>query len=123
MLVKRIYEYAITLKRCIDGDTVEGDIDLGCNVWLNNQRFRLYRINAPEKHGATAQVGLEAKAYLESLVARYGAHLLCRTHKGTAEHDSFGRWLVELLGEDEQGVQCNLNDQMLSSGHAVEFMP
>jgi len=42
-----MYEYKFKVLRVIDGDTVDGIIDLGFNVLLK-ERVRLYGINAPE---------------------------------------------------------------------------
>lgn len=42
-----MYEYRCTLVRCIDGDTVDADIDLGFGVKFR-ERIRLYGIDAPE---------------------------------------------------------------------------
>ncbi len=42
-----MYEYKFKALRVIDGDTVDGIIDLGFNVLLK-ERVRLYGINAPE---------------------------------------------------------------------------
>jgi len=43
-----MYEYAVTIVRVVDGDTVDVDIDLGFEVTLKNQRVRLIGIDAPE---------------------------------------------------------------------------
>jgi len=42
-----MYQYHFTFTRVIDGDTVDGVIDLGFGVSLK-ERIRLYGINAPE---------------------------------------------------------------------------
>lgn len=43
-----MYEYRCTLRRVIDGDTIDVDIDLGFKVWLQKERVRLFGINTPE---------------------------------------------------------------------------
>ena len=43
-----MYEYPCKIKRVIDGDTVDVDIDLGFDVWLKKQRVRLYGVDTPE---------------------------------------------------------------------------
>ena len=53
-----MYEYKCIIKRVIDGDTVDVDIDLGFGVWLRGQRIRFYGIDAPE----TRTRDLEEKA-------------------------------------------------------------
>ena len=44
-----MYTYRSIIKRVVDGDTIDVDIDLGFDVWLKNQRVRLYRVDTPEK--------------------------------------------------------------------------
>ena len=43
-----MYEYSARIRRVVDGDTVDVDIDLGFGVILSNQRIRLYGIDTPE---------------------------------------------------------------------------
>ena len=43
-----MYEYKVRIVKVVDGDTVDVDIDLGFDVWLKNQRVRLYGIDTPE---------------------------------------------------------------------------
>ena len=43
-----MYQYKAIITKVIDGDTVDVDIDLGFDVWLKNQRIRLYGIDTPE---------------------------------------------------------------------------
>jgi hypothetical protein len=43
-----MYEYRATLRRIVDGDTVDVDIDCGFDIVLSNQRIRLYGIDTPE---------------------------------------------------------------------------
>lgn len=73
-----MYEYKFKLVRVIDGDTVDGIIDLGFGVSLK-ERVRLAGINAPETRLqksikdkkdriAEKQKGLEAKRRLNELL-------------------------------------------------------
>jgi micrococcal nuclease len=43
-----MYEYNCLIRRVIDGDNVEVDIDLGFGVWLKKESIRLYGIDAHE---------------------------------------------------------------------------
>ena len=74
-----MYEYKVKFLRVVDGDTVDGVIDLGFNVSLR-ERVRLYGINAPEtrlqrsikdikERQAEKERGLKAKARLKELLA------------------------------------------------------
>lgn len=44
-----LYQYALRHIRVVDGDTLEGDIDLGFNVELKSVKVRLSGIDCPEK--------------------------------------------------------------------------
>ena len=48
MKAKEVYNYKCTLVKVVDGDTIDIDLDLGFDVWLRNQRVRLYGIDTPE---------------------------------------------------------------------------
>ena len=43
-----MYEYRTKIRRIVDGDTVDVDIDLGFGMILSKQRIRLYGIDTPE---------------------------------------------------------------------------
>ena len=47
-LSKEMYKYEATIRRWVDGDTVDVDIDLGFGIIFHNQRIRLYGIDAYE---------------------------------------------------------------------------
>ena len=51
-----LYTYRFIPERCVDGDTIDGTVDLGFTV-KTDQRFRLYGIDTPElrpRHDAFA---------------------------------------------------------------------
>jgi endonuclease YncB( thermonuclease family) len=58
-----MFDYAGTVVRVVDGDTVIMDVDLGFGVWLRAQSFRLLGLNAREHREVG---GLEAKTNLET---------------------------------------------------------
>lgn len=77
-----MYEYRFKLSKVIDGDTVDGIIDLGFGISLK-ERIRIYGINAPEirlqssikdikERYAEKDRGLKAKSRLKELLS-YGA--------------------------------------------------
>ena len=43
-----MYEYKVQIRRIVDGDTVDVDIDLVFDTILSKQRIRLYGIDTPE---------------------------------------------------------------------------
>ena len=63
-----MYEYKVRIVKVVDGDTVDVDIDLGFDVWLKNQRVRLYGIDTPESRTRDLEekkYGKAATAYLK----------------------------------------------------------
>ena len=117
------FAYRLAVDRVIDGDTIEGDIDLGFSVHLDDQRLRLLRVNTPERKGATRAAGDKAKAFTERWLKDH-ANIVVRSRKRDprhAEKDAFGRYLVEIYGDDGGGRQQCLNDALLESGNAVLF--
>jgi endonuclease YncB( thermonuclease family) len=97
--------------RIVDGDTVVLVCDKGKREW-DEEVYRLYAINTPERRKATMEAYKAAKAYLSDII-KDGGQIYVNTLKD--EDDAFGRWLAVLY--NERG-EC-LNRTMLDSGHAV----
>ena len=112
-----MYEYRGRIRRVIDGDTVEAEIDPGFHVTFT-VTLRLAGINAPETKGAERPRGLAATRFLDSLITDLTSgtrELTVRTQKDVTE--KYGRYLAVLIAGD-----VNLNDRMRTGGHAVPFM-
>lgn len=103
------YWYEAEVTRIVDADTIDVRIGLGFHVFLE-ERLRFARINAWEVKGEEKEKGLEAKAWLESVIP-VGAKILIRTFPD--EKEKFGRWLAEVWVNGE----C-LNDELVRRGHA-----
>jgi micrococcal nuclease len=115
----------LALNGVIDGDTVAGHLDLGLDMWLHNQRFRLYGIDTPELRGKSRQAGLESRNRLISLIeehSRSGYVLSIRTHKrkNGSFQDSFGRYLIDIFTRDHADT---LNAILVREGLAKEYFP
>lgn len=112
-----MYEYAARIIRVVDGDTVEADLDLGCDVHVN-LGLRLIGINAPESSTPEGPVATET---LRRLVAAYGVDgkILVRTEKDRTE--KYGRYLATLVGWHEDGSEEDLNARMVALGRAVPY--
>lgn len=117
------FAYRFTVSRVIDGDTVEGDIDLGFSFVLLKQRLRLLGVNTPERKGATRNAGDIAKAFTERWLSdRTSVVIKSRKALPTLDtKDAFGRYLIRLYGDTTDGNQECLNDALLSSGNAIPF--
>jgi|SRR6266545_2968449 len=91
-----------TILRCVDGDTVAADLDLGWGIWKREvsgapSRIRILGIDTPERgddRWAAAKADLEALLPV-GLVVWVVSHAL----------DSFGRVLGDLLYLDGRKVR------------------
>lgn len=116
-----MWEYRARILRCVDGDTVDVEIDLGFGVELK-ERLRLDGINTPERgrpnfHEATDRLRELCAEAVE--VWGLGAdRLKVRTRKNDAT-GKYGRPLVTIL--DPCGGM-SINDQLIREGLAVPYM-
>ena len=88
-----MYEYKATIVKVVDGDSIYVDIDLGFDVWLRNQRIRLYGIDTPEcrtRNKREKAHGLLAKKYVQKALIVGRTYALTTKEKG-----KFGRFLGE----------------------------
>lgn len=109
-----MYEYKATVRRWVDGDTVDVDIDLGFGLVYSNQRIRLYGINAFETRTRDLEEkrrGLDAKSFVEDM-APVGSEIILKTYKG----DKYGRMLGEVFVDGK-----NLNTLLTVEGHATRY--
>jgi len=112
-----MYEYKATVMRIIDGDTIEVVIDLGFFVTIK-QTVRFARIDAYEikKYaGVTDEEkakGIEGKNYLESLLLNREIRVVTVKDQG-----KYGRYIADVF-LDEDGMNINVNDEMVKLGFA-----
>ena len=110
-----MYEYRATIRRVVDGDTVDVTLDLGFNI-LYNSRIRLLGIDTPESRTRDLEEkarGLAAKDRVKELCPVGSSVTLKNTKEGRGK---FGRILGEIFVGD-----INVNQQLVSEGHAVEY--
>ena len=112
----RLYVYQATVRRIIDADTMECNIDMGFRMSLA-ATIRLSRIDAWETRGPERPKGEAATEFVRERVWP-GDRVTIQTFKS----GSFGRWLAELwYTDDESGVEVNLNDELVENGHACQW--
>lgn len=114
-LSKEMYKYQATIKRWVDGDTVDVDIDLGFGLIYSNQRLRLYGIDAWEQRTRDLdekEKGLAATAFVNEM-APVGTQVTIITYK----EGKYGRILAEVFLDED----TNLNKLLTEKGHAERY--
>lgn len=114
-LSKEMYKYEATIRRWVDGDTVDVDIDLGFGLIFHNQRLRLYGIDAYESRTRDLdekEKGLAATAFVNEM-APVGSKITIVTYK----EGKYGRILAEVFLDD----YTNLNMLLTEKGHAERY--
>ena len=112
-----MYQYKIKkIRRIIDGDTVDVEIDLGFGITLSD-RVRLQGINTAEtktKDLKEKAEGLLAKEWLEKELSKPGEWII-----ETTKDDKYGRILgtLYLVGEP-----VTVNERMINDGIAKPYM-
>lgn len=104
-----MHEYSCKVKRVVDGDTVDVDIDLGFGIVYANQRIRLYGIDTPESRTrdlVEKKFGLYAKEFLK---ARLGKTCTLRTRLD--KKGKFGRILGEFIDAEGNSINQIMIDQ------------
>ena len=114
-LSREMYKYQATIKRWVDGDTVDVDIDLGFGLVYSNQRLRLYGIDAWESRTRDLdekKKGLAAKSFVNEM-APVGTQVTIITYK----EGKYGRILAEVFLDED----TNLNKLLTEKGHAERY--
>lgn len=118
METPRPYIYKFKVTSIYDADTLTGDIDLGFNVILRDQKIRLYGINAPEISGEERPQGLIARDRLRVLIE--GKDVILESYKDKTE--KYGRWLGIIHYKNETGSLVNVNEQLITEGLAKKYI-
>ena len=111
-----MYEYQAVIKRVVDGDTVDIDIDLGFGVMLKDERVRIMGIDTPESRTrdlTEKKFGLAAKERLKQLLGKKSI-LKCK------EYDSKGKF-GRILGDFTTNDGRMVTDVLVEEGHAVAY--
>lgn len=111
-MVEVSYVYKARIIETVDGDTIHAEVDTGFDSW-EKKTLRLYGIDAPE---TGTQAGKDAQSYARSILIP-GLLVLIQTVKDRRE--KYGRYLATIFLSDG----TNFNELMVSSGHAVPYLP
>ena len=120
-----MYEYKSKLRKVVDGDTVDVDIDLGFGIWLYDERVRIMGIDTPEsrtRNKLEKLFGLAAKARVKELL---GKNPVLKTIVGRGGEDMKGKF-GRILGDFDcyyakTDSWMPLTQILIQEGHAVEY--
>lgn len=118
MIPEQNWVYRAKATRVIDGDTIEVIID---NGFYNRrvERFRLLDVNCPEMKAPTHEAGLEAKSYTSKWLSVIEPGNEWPLIVQSVKADSFGRFLATVWRTVDGAC---LNEDLISSGHAVPYI-
>ena len=105
------HQYKAKVRRVVDGDTLDLDIDLGFHITLR-ERVRLMGIDTPEtrtRDPVEKANGLKSKRFVEEFAT---GSVFIEVHG----FGKFGRPLVELYKDD-----VNLNQKLIQLGLASPY--
>ena len=114
-----MWTYRCKLRRVVDGDTVDVDIDLGFGIWQMKERVRIMGIDTPEsrtRNKIEKKFGLAAKAKLKSLLGPKPVLQTTISKKGEDMKGKFGRVLGDFLVDGKKVTEI-----MCKTGHAVPY--
>ena len=117
-------EYDVILLDCVDGDTVDVDIDLGFGVWLKDERVRIMGIDTPEsrtRDKVEKLFGTAAKERLKELLEDGGKLITTEDKSGEDMKGKFGRILGDFYVERYEGQREKVTDIMIEEGHCVAY--
>lgn len=112
-----LYHYKFEVTRIVDGDTVDGNVDLGFNIKMH-KRVRLFGIDAPENRTLDLEEkarGIAAAEWLREILMddADGKVILTTERDATGK---YGRLLGTLMSYD-----VNINELMIQEGHAIPY--
>lgn len=116
----RYSTYRATVTKVIDGDTIRADVELGFQLQVNREIFRLHGIDAPETQSrggrrvseAEKVRGLAAKAALKDLIdARPITICVVNGKRG-----KYGRYIARIFVGD-----LDVNEWLIDQGHAIPY--
>lgn len=120
-----MFRYKCIIRRVVDGDTVDVDIDLGFGIWQHNERVRIHGIDTPEsrtRDKVEKQFGLLAKKFVQKYLPVGSKQTLVTEKAGDESKGKFGRILGKFeVYDGETDSTMFLGDIMIREGHAVPY--
>lgn len=112
------YIYKAIVKRVVDGDTVDVDVDLGLDTWAHDQRIRFINFDAPETRTRDLEEkkrGLAAKSFLEDHLP-VGLEVVLDSQEYKGDKGKYGRILGDIQ-IPESGI-TSVIQLMKDNGHS-----
>ena len=116
------YIYRAKLVKVVDGDTIDALIDVGFDIWFK-KRIRYKGVDTWESRTRNLEekkLGLAAKErnkeLLENVSSKPGYFRLKSYGVG-----KYGRILGEIFIQDKEGKTYNVNETLISEGHAYVY--
>ena len=116
------YIYRAKLDRVVDGDTVDALIDVGFDIWFK-KRIRFKGVDTWESRTRNLEekaLGLKAKARTKELLEKESSKSGYFRIKSYGL-GKYGRVLGEIFIMDKDGKQWNVNETLISEGHAYVY--
>ena len=117
-----MWTYRCKLRRVVDGDTVDVDIDLGFGIWQMNERVRIMGIDTPEsrtRNKVEKKFGFEAKKMVETYMPVGSTQTLVTVQDKAGK---FGRILGKFkIYDGKEDRQTTLNEWMVENHYAVAY--
>ncbi len=116
------YIYRAKLDRVVDGDTVDALIDVGFNIWFK-KRIRFVGVDTWEsrtrdlEEKKKGKLAAERTRQLLEEVSSKPGYFRIKSH-GLGK---YGRVLGELFIMDKDGKQWNINETLITEGHAYVY--
>lgn len=110
---KVLYHYEVKVIRVVDGDTFEGDIDLGFHL-RKREMFRLADVDTPETHRPVNEAerahGKQATEFVRNLIE--GKNVIVKS----VADGMYGRFIVHVyLNEDDYIENRCLSDILIEN--------
>ncbi|HKI78760.1 MAG TPA: thermonuclease family protein [Ignavibacteriaceae bacterium] len=110
-----LYQYKAFVTSVYNGNTCTVDIDLGLHTWVQEEKIRLMRIDAPEIRGKNRPKGILSRDFLINLIL--GKEIIICTFKD--KKGKSGGYLGEIWLLEDEKEPLNVNDYLVEQGYAV----
>tara|TARA_R110002073_G_scaffold61900_2_gene155688 strand:- start:752 stop:1171 length:420 start_codon:yes stop_codon:yes gene_type:complete len=110
-------QYLCVIRKVVDGDTVDVDIDLGFNTWIMNERIRLHGVDCPESRTSDESerpYGKAAKEFVQDFLP-LGSRVVIKTVKAKGK---YGRVLGDFQHYKDEQWLCR---ELVKNYHAVPY--